>query len=76
MNLHALRLFYVAASYESITKASEILSISQPSITSQIKALEETYDVNLFVRKGRTVVLTDLGKEVFIEAQKLFGIET
>lgn len=70
MNLHALRLFYVAASYESITKASEILSISQPSITSQIKALEETYDVNLFVRKGRTVVLTALGKEVFYRSSK------
>lgn len=75
MNLHALRLFYTAARYESITKAEAILNISQPAITAQIKALEKSYGVNLFVRKGRNVVLTPLGVQVYNEAEKLFTLE-
>ena len=37
MNLHALRLFHVIATTGSVTRAAELLNISQPAITAQIK---------------------------------------
>ena len=41
MNLHALRLFHVIATTGSVTRASEVLNISQPAITARIKKLEK-----------------------------------
>lgn len=61
MDIQRLKYFYTVARLEHVTKASEELHISQPSLTQAIHLLEEELDVPLFTKKGRGVVLTEFG---------------
>ena len=49
INLELYRIFYVVAETGNITKASEILNISQPAVTKQIKNLEGQLNTTLFI---------------------------
>lgn len=69
MNLHALRLFHVIASTGSVTRASELLNISQPAITAQIKKFEKELLLTLLKPQGRGIALTDAGEELAILAK-------
>jgi DNA-binding transcriptional LysR family regulator len=51
-----LRSFHAVASEGGFTAASKVLRIGQPTITSQVRALEDAFDVELFYRRGRGVV--------------------
>ena len=62
MDIQKLKYFYTTAQVEHITRASEILHISQPSLTQAIHTLEFELDVELFHRQGRRIVLTQFGK--------------
>lgn len=75
MNLHALRLFHVIATTGSVTRASEIVKISQPAITAQIKKLEKEISLPLFKAQGRGIALTDGGEKLASHAKRLFVIE-
>ncbi|MEK5394509.1 LysR family transcriptional regulator [Paenibacillus sp. FSL K6-2859] len=75
MNLHALRLFHVIASTGSVTRASEVLNISQPAITAQIKKFEKELSFALFKPQGRGIALTDAGEELALLAKRLFAVE-
>ncbi len=65
INFELYRIFYVVASVGNITKASEILMISQPAVTKQIKNLEEELGGELFIRTKRGVILTENGQEIY-----------
>ena len=58
-----LRAFHGVAREGGYTKAARTLNVSQPTLSLQIKALEEGYGVNLFERQGRGVRLTAFGKK-------------
>ena len=58
-------LFYIVANTGSISKAAEILYISQPAVTQSIKKLEECLGGNLFYRIPKGVVLTEEGKKLY-----------
>lgn len=75
MNLHALRLFLVIASTGSVTRASELLNISQPAITAQIKKFEKELNFALLKPQGRGIALTDAGKQLAVLAKRLFAVE-
>ncbi|MFD0716042.1 LysR substrate-binding domain-containing protein [Paenibacillus sp. GCM10027626] len=75
MNLHALRLFHVIATSGSVTRAAEILNISQPAITAQIKKFEKELSLPLFRPQGRGIALTDGGEKLASYAKRLFMIE-
>ncbi|MCS7464958.1 LysR family transcriptional regulator [Paenibacillus doosanensis] len=75
MNLHALRLFHVIASTGSVTRASELLNISQPAITAQVKKFEKELELTLFKPQGRGIALTDAGEELTLLAKRLFAVE-
>ncbi|MBP1043396.1 LysR family transcriptional regulator [Vagococcus sp. BWB3-3] len=75
MNLHGLRLFHEVAKCGSVTKASEKLRISQPSVTAQIKKFEKDQEVQLIRPAGRGIQLTPLGEEVYQLSQELFAVE-
>src|SRR5487761_505072 len=60
-----LRYLLAVAELRSFTRAAEALYVSQPALSQQIKQLEESLDVKLFDRSGRTVRLTDSG-EVYV----------
>lgn len=71
-NYNHLYYFYITAQFASITKASEYLKISQPSLSSQVKILEESIGVNLFIRNGRSIELTQKGKVIYSFCSKMF----
>ena len=65
VNLELYKIFYVVAETKNITKASEILNISQPAVTKHIKNLEDQLGNPLFIRTKKGVILTDEGREFY-----------
>ena len=59
-----LRSFHAVAREGSAVKASRVLNVSQPTITTQIKELEARHGLELFRRHGRRLELTDLGRQL------------
>jgi len=70
LNLHQLEIFLCIARERSFSKAAERLRISQPSVSIQIRNLEDSLEVKLFERLGRRVYLTREGKAVLEHAKK------
>ncbi|WP_338448528.1 LysR family transcriptional regulator [Niallia oryzisoli] len=66
MDFDQLFYFHTVAKYQSFTKASEELNLSQPALSRSILRLEEEIGVPLFERKSRGVVLNQYGK-VFLK---------
>jgi LysR family transcriptional activator of nhaA len=74
LNYHHLRYFWAAAKEGGVTRASEKLNISQPTVSAQIRDLEHALGAKLFARSGRRLVLTDVGRVVFRYADEIFGL--
>jgi DNA-binding transcriptional LysR family regulator len=74
INLNQLRIFYHAAKEKNLTKAAEVLFVSQPAVTMQIKSLEQYLDVPLFRKRGKFLELTTEGSVLFGYADKLFSV--
>jgi len=64
MDIQKLKYFYTTAQLEHITRAAEILHISQPSLTQAIHLLEDELGVPLFKREGRKIILTEFGRQL------------
>lgn len=75
MNLHALRLFHAIASTGSVTRASEMMNVSQPAITAQVKKFEKELSLTLLKPHGRGIALTSAGETVALLAKRLFAVE-
>lgn len=75
MNLHALRIFMKVASFKSVTKAAEALSISQPAVTIQLRNLEKESGLKLIETNGRGIKLTKQGEFLYVRAESLFDME-
>lgn len=63
--LNALRAFEVTARHLSMSKAAEELFVSPSALSHQIRGLEEFLSVKLFDRKGRQIILTQAGKQLY-----------
>jgi LysR family transcriptional activator of nhaA len=74
LNYHHLLYFWMVAKEGGITPAAEILHLSQPTLSSQIKKLEQSMGVKLFERKGRSMLVTDTGQTVFRYADEIFSL--
>jgi DNA-binding transcriptional LysR family regulator len=69
MTLHQLKIFECVARHMNITKASQALHLSQPSVSQQLKLLEQEFGTQFLVRLNHGVELTAQGRE-FIDAVK------
>ena len=76
MELRHLRYFVGVAEALSFTKAAEKLHTAQPSLTRQIKDLEEELGVRLLNRTKQKVSLTDEGRSFLIDAKRLLALAT
>jgi LysR family nitrogen assimilation transcriptional regulator len=65
MNLRQLEYFVAVAELGSFSKAAVVLNIAQPALSRQVRLLETDLHVNLLMRNGRGVVLTEAGKRLF-----------
>lgn len=74
MDLHYLEIFNTVAKYTSFKKASEILHISQPALSIQVKKLESQTGVKLFDKIGNKIYLSEAGNLLYSYTQKIFVI--
>jgi DNA-binding transcriptional LysR family regulator len=73
VDIHQLRTFAVVAREGSITRASEILHLSQPAVSAHIKAIEDAVGLTLFERTPRGMSLTAEGKRLLVKAEQTLG---
>ena len=75
MEIRTLRYFLVVAREESFTRAAEQLFISQPTLSKQLKSLEEELGKKLFVRHSFSVELTEEGRLLRTLAEDMITLE-
>lgn len=73
LNYHHLRYFLAVATEGGITAASGILHVSPPTLSAQVRELEESLGAALFRRQGKSMVLTDAGRVVKRYAERIFS---
>ena len=74
LNYHHLRYFWVVAKEGSLARAAELLRVSQPSISGQIRELETALGQRLFKKEGRRNALTEAGRMVHRYAEEIFSL--
>jgi DNA-binding transcriptional LysR family regulator len=74
MNIHQVHIFNIAAKTLSVTKTAKKMHLSQPSVSIQIKDLEDSLNVRLFERINRKITLTDAGKVFYTYSEKLLNL--
>ena len=74
MELRHLRYFVAVADALSFTKAAATLRLAQPSLTRQVRNLEDEIGVKLVDRSSNRIALTDEGRQFLFDAKKLLGM--
>jgi aminoethylphosphonate catabolism LysR family transcriptional regulator len=75
MRYTQLRSFHAVSATGSVTAAARQLNVSQPTLTTQIKALEAEYGVELFSRFRGRLILTTCGQQLRLITNRLFSDE-
>lgn len=73
IDLNMYKTFYYVAKYNSFSKASEKLYISQPAVSISIKKLEEQLEVTLFKRDNKGIELTEYGKQLLFYVESIIN---
>jgi DNA-binding transcriptional LysR family regulator len=73
MTLEQLRIFIAVAEKQHVTRAASELNLTQSATSAAIAALEARYDIKLFDRIGRGIVLTQTGRDFLIEARAVLA---
>lgn len=74
LNYHHLRYFWTVAREGSLVAAGKVLRLSHPTLSAQIHALEDQLGEKLFVRVGRRLALTEMGRVVYRYAEEIFSL--
>jgi LysR family transcriptional activator of nhaA len=74
LNYHHLLYFHAVAKNGSVSRAAEELRLTQPTVSGQVRLLEEALGEKLFERVGRRLELTEVGVIVYRYADEIFGL--
>jgi len=74
LNYHHLLYFHAVAKHGSVSRAAEELRLTQPTVSGQVRLLEEALGEKLFDRVGRRLELTEVGHIVYGYADEIFGL--
>lgn len=74
LNYHHLLYFWTVAREGSVVRAAETLRLTQPTISGQVRMLEDSLGERLFERRGRKLVLTEMGRLVYRYAEEIFAL--
>jgi LysR family transcriptional regulator, low CO2-responsive transcriptional regulator len=69
--LHQLKVFLEIVKHQSITKAAEVLNLTQPAVSIQLKNFQDQFEISLTEVIGRKLYVTDFGKEIAEVAEKI-----
>jgi aminoethylphosphonate catabolism LysR family transcriptional regulator len=75
MNYLHLRAYHAVATHGSFTRAAAALNVTQPTVSDQVKVLENRYEVKLFERHSRRVEMTAIGRALYEVARRQFKLE-
>jgi len=75
MNHAQLRSFHAVATAGGFTRAAAALGVTQPTLSAQVKALEDGYGVALLDRRGRGIVRTTIGQQLLEVTRRMFLLE-
>lgn len=75
VNLYGLIVFHHVAASGSVTRAAELLRISQPAVTAHVRNMAAELGVTLLAPKGRGILLTEAGERLAAHAARLFSLE-
>ena len=75
VSFNQLRSFHAVAVTGSVTRAAEMLFVSQPTVTVQLRQLESAYGVELVHRVRRGIELSNIGRELFAITERVFTLE-
>ena len=71
MEIRVLRYFIAVANERNISKAAESLHLTQPTLSRQLKELEERLETTLFIRGNREIILTESGHYLLQKAKEI-----
>ncbi|MEI8294272.1 MAG: LysR family transcriptional regulator [bacterium] len=74
LNYHHLRYFLAVAKCGGITSASESLHVSAPTLSAQVRELEDFFGTALFRREGRRMTPTETGRHLLAYAERIFSM--
>jgi LysR family transcriptional activator of nhaA len=74
LNYHHLRYFWAVAREGNVSRAAKGLCLAQPTVSQQLRALEEALGEKLLERAGRGVALTEVGRTVYRFADEIFSL--
>lgn len=74
LNYNHLFYFFVVVTEGGVAPASRKLRLSHPTVSEQIRALEDALGETLFFREGKRLTLTDVGRHVFAYAEDIFSL--
>lgn len=73
LNYHHLLYFWTVAREGTVSAAAERLRLSRPTVTAQLRSLENAFGQKLFRQVGRKLILTDFGEQVLAHADEIFS---
>ena len=71
MNIRDLKYLLAVAELKNFSKASDACFVSQPTLSNQIKKLEEELDIQIFERTNKKVLVTEIGEKIIASAKKI-----
>lgn len=74
LNYHHLLYFWTVAREGSVGRAATVLNLTQPAVSSQVRALERALGERLFERRGRRLALTETGRVAYRYADEIFTL--
>lgn len=74
MDLRVLNYFVTVAKEKTITKAAAVLHLSQPTLSKQLKELEEELGAQLFIRGSREITLTEAGRYLLNRSKEILAL--
>ena len=74
LDIATLRSLQAVAEYGAVTRAADVLNMTQSAMSMQMKRLEDFFGQPLLLKQGRGVVLSDFGEELLIEARKMVAM--
>ena len=70
--INQLRVFYTVVREKSLTRAAQVLNVTTPAISKQLKNLEEILELKLIYLKGKSIRLTKIGSEIYKRSLDVF----
>ena len=74
MDVRRLETFVKVAELRSFSRAAEALFLTQPTVSGQLRELQDSLGEELFRRSGRSLALTDLGQATLKIADEIFAL--